>query len=89
MTPLQLLRVSFFMMPLTIPRGDAVVKQGEQAAGIYFITKGEAACILPGVAGNERQLLHVGPGSTVGERSAMYGTAQLYTVRRHAVEKEV
>ena len=68
------------MQQLTLPRGGVLLRQGEVASGIYFITKGAAACAMRVPGGPEQNVLQIGPGSTAGELSAYNSTEQAFSV---------
>jgi CRP-like cAMP-binding protein len=58
-------------MPLEYPAGAFLVRQGEPAAHVFVLTKGEVAIVSPARGGAEQVLSIVGEGDLLGELAVL------------------
>lgn len=60
-------RLATRVRPMSIPRGDRIMRQGEQGDSVYFIEQGKAAVFVEKEGGKRFHVADRGPGEMVGE----------------------
>jgi NTE family protein len=65
------------LAPLTLRRGEVLVRQGEEADALYIVVSGRFAVTI---AGRAQPVAEIGPGSPVGEIAFLAGGTRTATV---------
>jgi putative ABC transport system ATP-binding protein len=71
-------------VPITIPAGAIVIRQGDEADRFYIITSGQAEVLLEHPGGQEILVDTLGPGRYFGEIALLQGGRRTATVRASA-----
>ncbi len=86
-----------FLRPRTVPRGTAIVKQGQQGDAMFLIARGVAHVMID-VDGNDQQVASLFAGDILGEAALLHRTPRnatvvaatpcsLYVLRRDDLDK--
>jgi CRP/FNR family transcriptional regulator, cyclic AMP receptor protein len=74
-------RLGKIMVPRTVQAGEVIIKEGDQAAGFFIISKGKVE-VVQGIDGsNPQRLAELGPGEFFGEMALFEGFPRNATVR--------
>ena len=73
-------RVSKLMVPRSVRAGEAIIKEGDQAAGFFIISSGKVE-VVHDVDGKAERLAELGPGDFFGEMALFEGFPRNATVR--------
>ena len=74
-------RLGKLMVPRNVGAGEVIIKEGDQAAGFFIISKGKVE-VVQGVDGsNPERLAELGPGEFFGEMALFEGFPRNATVR--------
>lgn len=68
-------------VPVSVPFGTAIVREGEEADALYVLASGRARVVKRGDHGEEVSLNTLRPGDTFGEMAFLERTARTATVR--------
>lgn len=77
----RLRRLASRLERLSIPAGDAIVRQGEVGDTCYLLREGRAEVLAHKGSGEERNLATLGPGSLFGEAALLTDAPRNATVR--------
>lgn len=74
-------RLARIVVPRSVKAGEAVIEEGDQAAGVFIITSGRMQVVRGGSGQGEQVLATLGPGDFFGEMALFEGFPRNATVR--------
>lgn len=74
-------RLARIMVPRSVKAGEAVIEEGDQAAGVFIITSGRMQVVRGRSGQHEQVLATLGPGDFFGEMALFEGFPRNATVR--------
>jgi CRP/FNR family cyclic AMP-dependent transcriptional regulator len=74
-------RLGKLMVPRNVRAGEVIIKEGDQAAGFFIISKGKVEVVQGVDGGNPERLAELGPGEFFGEMALFEGFPRNATVR--------
>jgi glutaminase len=68
------------LQPRAFPRGEMIVRAGDQDDSIYLLTRGEVSVMIPLASGRERRLATFSAGMSFGEMAALERSTRSATI---------
>lgn len=66
-------RVAALLSPHSFAAGASIIRQGDEASSLFFLSRGRVAIRIPGAADTPIRLASVGPGVAFGEMALLDG----------------
>lgn len=74
-------RLARIVVPRSVKAGEAIIEEGDQAAGVFILTSGRMQVVRGGSGQGEQVLATLGPGDFFGEMALFEGFPRNATVR--------